>query len=490
VNEKFIGSVNDQFIDQLRRACGPKGVLTDPLELLTYECDGLPHLHQTPAVVVLPSSADQVQAIVRLCHQHEIPFVARGHGSGLSGGALPIPGGVVIGLSRLNRVLDVDIPNRRVTVEPGVTNLEITRQVASHGFYYAPDPSSQQVCSIGGNVAENSGGAHCLKYGFTVHHVLGIEAVLPNGDLVRLDSGIADAPGPDLVGVLIGSEGTLAVVTKVIVRILRRPESVQTLLAAYDSISAAGLAVSEIIAAGIIPAAVEIMDSLSIEAVEAAVHPNFPPADSILIVELDGPVAEVREQFVEVEAICRHAGATTVEVAQDEAHRARIWKGRKGAFASMGRVTPNYYVQDGVVPRTKLPEVLERIRHLEARCGLRIGNVFHAGDGNLHPLICYDEKIPGQSALAAEVGAEILSYCVEAGGSITGEHGVGADKAEYMPRMFSADDIDVMQLVRRAFDPKGICNPGKVFPAPRLCGEVPGPYRPHPIEKAGLGERF
>jgi len=485
-----VNVVDERFVAELRGFCGSHDVLTDPLELLTYECDGLPHLHQKPAVVVLPSSADQVQAVVRLCHQHEIPFVARGHGSGLSGGALPIPGGVVIGLSRLNRVLDVDIPNRRVAVEPGVTNLEITRQVASHGFYYAPDPSSQQVCSIGGNVAENSGGAHCLKYGFTVHHVLGLEAVLPNGDLVRLDSAIADAPGPDLLGVLIGSEGTLAVVTKVIVRILRRPESVQTLLAAYGSISAAGLAVSEIIAAGIIPAAVEIMDSLSIVAVEAAVHPNFPPADSILIVELDGPVAEVREQFTDVEAICRRAGATTVEVAQDEAHRARIWKGRKGAFASMGRVTPNYYVQDGVVPRTKLPEVLERIRQLEARCGLRIGNVFHAGDGNLHPLICYDEKIPGQSALAAEVGAEILSYCVEAGGSITGEHGVGADKAEYMPRMFSADDIDVMQLVRRAFDPKGICNPGKVFPAPRLCGEVPGPYRAHPIEKAGLGERF
>ena len=339
---------------------------------------------------------------------YNVPFVARGHGSGLSGGALPIPGGVVIGLARLNRVLDVDIPNRRVTVEPGVTNLEITRQVAPFGFYYAPDPSSQQVCSIGGNVAENSGGAHCLKYGFTVHHVLSIEAVLANGDLVQLDSAIADAPGPDLLGVLIGSEGTLAVVTKVTVRILRRPESVQTLLAAYDSISAAGTAVSEIIAAGIIPAAVEIMDGVSLIAVEAAVHPNFPPAEAILIVELDGPVAEVREQFAEVEAICHRAGATTVEVAQTEEHRARIWKGRKGAFASMGRVTPNYYVQDGVVPRTKLPEVLDRIRQLEARCGLRIGNVFHAGDGNLHPLICYDEKIPGQSDLAAEVGAEIL----------------------------------------------------------------------------------
>jgi glycolate oxidase len=416
--------------------------------------------------------------------------VARGHGSGLSGGALPIPGGLVIGLSRLNRVLDVDIPNRRVTVEPGVTNLEITRRVAPHGFYYAPDPSSQQVCSIGGNVAENSGGAHCLKYGFTVHHVLGVEAVLSSGDLVQLDSAIADAPGPDLLGVLIGSEGTLAVVTKVTVRILRKPEAVQTLLAAYDNIPAAGTAVSEIIAAGIIPAAVEIMDGVSLVAVEAAVHPNFPPAEAILIVELDGPVAEVREQFAEVEKICHRAGATTVEVAQDEEHRARIWKGRKGAFASMGRVTPNYYVQDGVVPRTKLPEVLDRIRQLEARCGLRIGNVFHAGDGNLHPLICYDEKIPGQSDLAAQVGAEILQYCIDAGGSLTGEHGIGADKAEYMPKMFTDDDLDVMLAVRRAFDPKGLCNPGKIFPTPRLCGEVPGPYHVHPIEKAGLGERF
>ena len=478
------------FIAELRRIVGEAGIVTEPLELLTYECDGLPHLRHAPPAVVLPSSAEQVQEVVRLCHRHDVPFVARGHGSGLSGGALPIPGGLVIGLARLNRVLDVDIPNRRVTCEPGVTNLEITRQVASHGFYYAPDPSSQQVCSIGGNVAENSGGAHCLKYGFTVHHVLAVEAVLSNGDLVHLDSSIADAPGPDLLGVLIGSEGTLAVVTKVTVKILRRPEAVQTLLAAYDSVSAAGTAVSEIIAAGIIPAAVEIMDGVSLIAVEAAVHPNFPPAEAILIVELDGPVAEVHEQFAQVEAICHRAGATTVEVARDEGQRARIWKGRKGAFASMGRVTPNYYVQDGVVPRTKLPEVLDRIRQLEARCGLRIGNVFHAGDGNLHPLICYDEKIAGQSDLAAQVGAEILQYCIDAGGSLTGEHGIGADKAEYMPKMFSDDDLDVMFAVRRAFDPKGLCNPTKVFPTPRLCGEVPGPYHAHPFERAGLAERF
>jgi glycolate oxidase len=482
--------IDAAFVSELRRICGDQGVVTDSLELLTYECDGLPHLRYTPPVVALPGSAEEVQAVVRLCDRHDVPFVARGHGSGLSGGALPIPGGLVIGLARLNRVVDVDIANRRVTVEPGVTNLEITRQVAPFGFYYAPDPSSQQVCSIGGNVAENSGGAHCLKYGFTVHHVLGIEMVLANGDLVQLDSAVADAVGPDLLGVLIGSEGTLGVVTKVIVRILRKPEAVQTLLAAYDSMSASGQAVSEIIAAGIIPAAVEIMDGVSLQAVEAAVHPNFPPANSILIVELDGPVAEVREQFEQVEAICRSAGASTVEVAQTEEHRARIWKGRKGAFASMGRVTPNYYVQDGVVPRTKLPYVLEQIKGLEQKYGLRIGNVFHAGDGNLHPLICYDEKIAGQSDLAATVGGEILQFCIDAGGSITGEHGVGADKAEYMPRMFSDDDLDVMLTVRRAFDPKGLCNPGKVFPTPRLCGEVPGPYHAHPLEKAGLGERF
>ena len=484
------GTVDAAFVAALQDICGVDAVLQEPLELMAYECDALPHLRELPAAVVLPASAAQIQDVVRLCGRTSVPFVARGHGSGLSGGALPVAGGVVIALSRLNRVLDVDIPNRRVTIEPGVTNLEITRQVASHGYYYAPDPSSQQVCSIGGNVAENSGGAHCLKYGFTVHHVLGVEAVLPSGELVQLDSAIVDATGPDLVGVLIGSEGTLAIVTKVIVRILRKPESVQTLLAAYDSIATAGAAVSEIIAAGIIPAAVEMMDALAIRAAEAAVHPNFPAADAVLIVELDGPAAEVSELFVQVEAICRRTGATTIEIARSDEQRMRIWKGRKAAFAAMGRISPNYYVQDGVVPRTRLPDVLQQIRDLEARSGLRIGNVFHAGDGNLHPLICYDAAVPGQAELAADVAGQILTFCVEAGGSITGEHGVGADKAEYMPRMFSAPDLEVMQLVRDAFDPARLCNPGKVFPTPRLCGEVPGPYREHPVEKAGLGERF
>jgi glycolate dehydrogenase FAD-linked subunit len=478
------------FLDGLRRIVGDAGVLEDRLDVLTYECDGLAHLRETPGAVVLPATAAEVQAIVKLCARAQVPFVARGHGTGLSGGALPVPGGIVIALSRLNRVLQVNIANQRVTVEPGVTNLEITRQVAPFGYYYAPDPSSQQVCSIGGNVAENSGGAHCLKYGFTVHHVLGVEAVLPDGEMIHLGGALVDTPGPDLLGLIVGSEGTLAVVTSITVRILRRPESVQTLLAAFDTIEAGGGAVSDIIGAGIIPAAVEMMDSLAIRAAEAAVHPNFPDADTVLIVELDGPNAEVCALFDVVVDICRRRGATSVEVAMSDEHRARIWRGRKAAFAAMGRVSPNYYVQDGVVPRTRLPEVLNRIRDLEKRSGLRIGNVFHAGDGNLHPLICYDERIPGQAERAAEVAAEILGYCIDAGGSLTGEHGIGADKAQYMPSMFAAEDLALMQRVRSVFDPRGLCNPGKVFPTPRLCGEVPGPYRRHPAEEAGLADRM
>jgi glycolate oxidase len=416
--------------------------------------------------------------------------VARGHGTGLSGGALPHPDGVLIVLSKLNRILDVDIPNQRVTVEPGVINLDVTRRVAPSGYYYAPDPSSQLICSIGGNVAENSGGAHCLKYGFTVHHVLGVEAVLPNGEMVHLGGAALDSPGLDLLGALVGSEGTLAVVTKVTLRILRAPEAIRTLLAAFDSTENAGTAVSEIIGAGIIPAAVEMMDKLTIEAAEAAVHPNFPRAEAVLIVELDGPKPEVEGLFQLVEAICRRTGGREMQVARNNDERARIWKGRKAAFAAMGRVSPSYYVQDGVIPRTKLPEVLGRIRALEARSGLRIGNVFHAGDGNLHPLVCYDERIPGQADLAEEVAGEILTYCIEAGGSITGEHGVGADKSAFMGKMFSPDDLDTMQMLRCAFDPLNLCNPGKIFPTPRLCGEVPGPYRQHPLEKAGVAERF
>jgi glycolate oxidase len=482
--------VDARFLERLSAVVPPGALLRDPAELLTYESDALVHLRAVPGAVVIPRDAAEVQAVVRLCHDAGVPFVARGHGTGLSGGALPHPDGVLIVLARLNRILEVDIPNLRVTVEPGVTNLDITKRVAPFDCYYAPDPSSQVVCSIGGNIAENSGGAHCLKYGFTVHHVLGVEAVLPNGDLVRIGGATLDTPGLDLLGVLVGSEGTLAIVTKATLRLMRRPEAVLTLLAGFNSIAEAGGAVSDIIANGIVPAAVEMMDRLTIDAAEAAVHPNFPPADAVLIVELDGAHAEVSELFAIVERVCRDAGATTIEVARDADARLRIWKGRKAAFAAMGRVSPNYYVQDGVVPRTRLPEVLRRIRDLEARSGLRIGNVFHAGDGNLHPLICYDESIPGQAEHAEQVASEILRYCIEAGGAITGEHGVGADKKAYMAEMFAPVDLEAMQLVRCAFDPAGLCNPGKVFPTPRLCGEVPGPYRQHPVERAGLAERF
>lgn len=482
--------MDPRFLQILADALPPGSVVRDPSELLVYESDALVHLRSTPGAVVLPRSAAEVQTTVRLCHEHGVPFVARGHGTGLSGGALPHPEGVLIVLSRLNQIVDVDAANQRVTVEPGVTNLEITKRVAPLGLYYAPDPSSQSVCSIGGNIAENSGGAHCLKYGFTVHHVLGIEVVLPNGDLVTIGGATLDTPGLDLLGVFIGSEGTLGVVTKATLRLLQKPDAVLTLLAAFDSVDQAGGAVSAIIAAGIIPAAVEMMDRLTIQAAEAAVHPNFPECEAVLIVELDGPSIEVHELFDVVERICRDCGAISVEIAREQAQRDRIWKGRKAAFAAMGRISPNYYVQDGVVPRTKLPEVLGRIRDLSIRSGLRIGNVFHAGDGNLHPLICYDGSVPGQAAHAETVASEILQYCIEAGGAITGEHGVGADKKQYMSAMFAPVDLDTMQLVRCAFDPDNICNPDKIFPTPRLCGEVPGPYRAHPVERLGLAERM
>jgi len=478
------------FLDQLEQIVGMDGMVRDGGELLTYETDGLVKLRSRPGAVVLPTSTEQVQAVVQLCHESGVPFVPRGQGTGLSGGAMPHPDGVLIALTRMNRILDIDLPNRCITVEPGVMNLDVSKAVSREGYYYAPDPSSQVICSIGGNLAENSGGAHCLKYGFTVHHVLGVEAVLPDGAIIELGGPALDAPGLDLLGVLVGSEGTLAVITKITLNLLRKPADVKTLLAAFDSTEAAGNAVSGIIGAGIIPAAVEMMDRVTIEAAEAAVHPNFPKTNAILIVELDGAEADVSTLFTRVEEACIEAKACEIQIAKTNEQRARFWQGRKAAFAAMGRVSPSYYVQDGVIPRTKLPEVLNRIEALSERSGLKIGNVFHAGDGNLHPLVCYDERIPGQADLAQEVASEILTYCLDAGGSITGEHGVGADKAKHLPKMFSENDLDTMQLVRCAFDPGYICNPGKVFPTPRLCGEVPGPYRQHPTEAAGLAERF
>jgi glycolate oxidase len=479
-----------RILDQFRSILGTSGLITEPEELHTYECDGLTNFRVMPSAVLLPTSAEQVQKVVHVCHQEKIPFVARGSGTGLSGGALPIDKGVVISLARMNRILEVDIPNARVVVEPGVINAIVTQKVAPHGYFYAPDPSSQQVCSIGGNVAENSGGAHCLKYGFTTTHVLGLEVVLPDGSMVHLGAKTLDRPGYDLAGVFVGSEGTLGVATKIILRIVKRPEVVQTLLAAFNSTNEAGAAVSEIIAAGMLPAAIEMMDNLAIQAAEAAVHAGYPDCGGLLLVELDGPSTEVETLMARVKEICTACGAWEIRVAQSEAERAVVWKGRKAAFAAMGRISPNYIVQDGVIPRTALPRVMSEIERLSAEAGLRVANVFHAGDGNLHPLVLYDRRIAGQEHRAEALAFSILRLCVEAGGSITGEHGVGEEKKNFMPVMFAEPDLETMQRVRCAFDPERLSNPDKVFPRPRLCAEKPGPYEPHPLETAGVAEFF
>ena len=469
---------------------GRKGLITHPEELRTYECDGLTNFRVTPAVVLLPAAGEQVRDIVRVCHREHIAFVARGSGTGLSGGALPVQGGVVISLARLNRILEIDYTNQRIVVEPGVINAAVTQAIAGKGYFYAPDPSSQSVCSIGGNVAENSGGAHCLKYGFTTTHVLGLEVVLPSGEVVHLGGRALDQPGYDLSGVFVGSEGTLGIVTKVILRMVKRPESVQTLLAAFRGTNEAGAAVSAIIRAGIVPAAIEMMDRLSIQASEASVHAGYPDCGGLLLVELDGPTAEVESLMQHVDNICTKNGAWEIRVAQSDAERALVWKGRKAAFAAMGRISPNYIVQDGVIPRTALPQVMSEIARMSQETGLRVANVFHAGDGNLHPLVLYDRHIAGQEAAAEALSYRILELCLTAGGSITGEHGVGEEKKAMMSKMFSEPDLDTMQRVRCAFDPLRLSNPKKVFPTPRLCGEKPGEYVPHPLESAGIAERF
>ncbi len=478
------------YLDAIGAVLPDDAVVSEPEQLRTYECDGLTGHRVVPGLVVLPSTTEQVQAVVRACHAEGVPFVARGAGTGLSGGALPVADGVVISLARLNRILELDLDSERVVVQPGVTNLQVTEAVIGAGYYYAPDPSSQQVCTIGGNVAENSGGAHCLKHGFTVNHVTGLLVVLPDGELVRLGGKAREAAGPDVLGAFVGSEGTLGIVTEITLRVLRRPEAVRTVLAAFDSTDAAGAAVSGIVAARILPSAMEMMDRLTIEAAEAAVHPGYPDAGAILLVELDGAAAQVEEDLAAVESICREQGAWELRTAADDHERALLWKGRKSAFAAMGRVANDYYVQDGVVPRTKLPEVLRRIGELEEEYGLRVGNVFHAGDGNLHPLVLYDSRNAGEPEQAQRLAEAILEICIDAGGSLTGEHGIGIDKVCSMPLLFDADDLEAMKRLRRAFDPAGLCNPGKVIPTPRLCGEVPGPYRAHPLEKAGLAERL
>ncbi|ASU83055.1 FAD-binding oxidoreductase [Nocardiopsis gilva YIM 90087] len=480
------------LVPRLRAICGDDGVLTDTAQRRTYESDALTYHAEVPGVVVLPTSTEQIADVVRLCAESGVPFVPRGAGTGLSAGALPRDDGVLITTSRMRRIIEIDLENECAVVEPGVANLDITKAVAPHGYYYAPDPSSQQVCSVGGNIAENSGGAHCLKYGFTVNHVLGLQIVTPRGDVVRLGGKAADAPGYDLIGAFVGSEGTLGIATEITVRLTRAPQRVSTVLAAFETTDAGGAAVSAIIAAGVLPAAVEMMDALSIEAAEQAVACGYPPgAGAVLIVELDGPAADVEAYAAVVERLCREAGAFEIRSADDPAQRARIWKGRKSAFAAVGRISPAYIVQDGVVPRTALPEVLRRIAELSARSGIRVANVFHAGDGNLHPLVLFDDAEPGAAERAAEVSGTILDLCIEHGGSITGEHGVGVDKACQMPTMFGPADLDTFDRFRRAFDPQGIANPEKLLPTPRLCGERPAVRRgEHPLVAEGTAELF
>jgi glycolate oxidase len=460
-------------VHRLVQLLGTEAVISDEIRRRTYECDGLTQHRSIPGVVVLPSTPEEVAAAVAICVAYQVPFVARGAGTGLSAGAMPTSEGVLIVLTKLRSVIDVDLASRRVVVEPGVTNLEISEAVSASGYFYAPDPSSQQVCTIGGNVAENSGGAHCLKYGFTTNHVTGLKGISGDGTEFEIGGKAPDPPGYDLLGAFIGSEGTLGIATEVTVRLVRKPETIVTLLAAFDTIDLAGTAVSAVIASGVLPAAIEMMDALAIEAVEVAVHANYPKAGAVLLIEIDGPIDEVAVDRALVEASLLEHHATELRVAESAAERALLWKGRKSAFAAVGRISPHFIVQDGVVPRTALGEVLARIGELTGDTGVRVANVFHAGDGNLHPLVLFDAAIEGQQLAAEKISAAIIALCVSHGGSITGEHGVGLDKIGSIAKMFSDDDLDTMQMIRCAFDPDRLSNPGKIFPTPRLCGEAP-----------------
>ncbi len=478
--------------DAVRGVIPAAGIITDRTRLRTYECDGLAHYRVTPALVVIPEDATQLATVIRACAAHGVPYVARGSGTGLSGGALPHAEGVLVVTSRMRAITEIRRADQRAVVEPGVINLDVTKAATPEGYYYAPDPSSQQICSIGGNVAENSGGAHCLKYGFTTNHVVGADFVTAEGDTVPLGGLAPDSPGYDLLGAVVGSEGTLGIVTSTTVRLVRLPEEVRTILVGFETTDQAGAATSAIISAGIVPAAIEMMDALAIEAAEAAVQCDYPDgAGAVLVIELDGASVEVEQEYADVERLCRENGSFEQRLAVDPAERALIWRGRKSAFAAVGRISPDYIVQDGVIPRTALPGVLHRIAELSQESGVRVANVFHAGDGNLHPLVLFDDAKEGAAEAAEKVSGAILDLCIEHGGSITGEHGVGMDKSKYMPRMYNDEDLDTMQLVRCAFDPQSISNPGKVFPTPRLCGEIPGKRKEaHPLVQAGLADAF
>jgi glycolate oxidase subunit GlcD len=464
----------DALLAELRALVGRDGCLDRPEELACYECDALALHSALPSAVVFPRSREQVQAVVRACRARRVPFVPRGAGTGLSGGAIALDGGVVIECSRMDRILEIDPVDRFAVVEPGVVNLELSRAAAPHGLHYAPDPSSQPVCTIGGNVAENAGGPHTLKYGTTTNHVLGLELVLPDGELVQLGGPAGYAPLYDLVGALVGSEGTLGIVTRATLRLVPIPERVETLLAVFPELVAACRTVSGLIEGGLVPAAMEIIDQRTIRAVEASVYAAGLPTDAgaVLLVELDGPAVAVARQVERVRTLALDAGAREVAVARDAAERARFWRARKGAFGAMGRLAPDLYVHDAVVPRSKLPEILERVCEIGDRHGLRLSNVFHAGDGNLHPNISFDRRDADELRRVVAAGEEILRVCVEAGGVISGEHGIGTEKRAYLPLVFSDADLGAMCRLRAAFDPDGVCNPGKIFPTTRFCMEA------------------
>ncbi|RFU64354.1 FAD-linked oxidase C-terminal domain-containing protein [Bacillus sp. V59.32b] len=454
---------------------GPRSILYHHEDLIAYDCDGFTLHKHLPKAVVFPKDTEEVAKLVKYCSENNLPFLARGAGTGLSGGAIPLNGEVIISLVRMKRLLSVDLENRRAVVEPGFVNLKLTNSIADKGYYYAPDPSSQSCCTIGGNVAENAGGAHCLKYGVTTNHILGLEVVLPNGEIVEIGkNGIQDEPGYDLLGLLTGSEGTLGIVTKITVRILKNPEAKQTVLAYFDKVSDGSQAVSDIISAGIVPAALEMMDKTAIEGVEAAAFPVGHPKDieAVLLIEVDGILAGIDEQINQILDVCNSRNVREVKVAEDELERGRWWANRKTGFGAMGAISPDYLVQDGVIPRSKLPEVLSKINQISEESGLRIANIFHAGDGNLHPLVLFDARIPGESEKALAAGSACLQACADVGGTITGEHGVGIEKIEEMRFVFTDEEIISQTNIREVFNPDNLLNAGKLFPMPGRCVEI------------------
>jgi glycolate oxidase len=476
----------NQLIERLRRALPSGAILSSLEELKPYECDALTLYRQTPLAVALPADEAQVLVVLRICHEAAVPVIARGAGTGLSGGATPRSGAVLLSLARLNRIVSLDPLARTARVQPGVRNLAISEAAAAYELYYAPDPSSQIACTIGGNVAENSGGVHCLKYGLTLHNLLALRVATIEGEVLEIGSQAPDAPGYDLLALLTGSEGLLGVLTEVTVRLIPRPQCAQVVLAVFDSLTTAGQAVADVIAAGIIPAGLEMMDRPAIAAVEPFVHAGYPlDAEAILLCESDGTPHEVEEEILRVEAVMRRAGARECRVSRDEAERLRFWAGRKAAFPAMGALSPDYYCMDGSIPRKRLAAVLEAIRGMEGKYGLRCTNVFHAGDGNLHPLILFDSNIAAEVARAEAFGGEILELCVREGGSITGEHGVGLEKINQMCVQFGSGELETFHAVKRAFDERGLLNPGKAVPTLHRCAEfgrlhVRGGRLPHP----------